>query len=203
MLRSRSERRHRGAQDVRRGRVPSGRRPVHHSSTSPRPLGGVGKESIDHSRGQRRRRLQSTPRPRAMSYPCTSNLLQPSAMNPPGSVGPQCHARAPAGVATTVLDSNRAVDSITMSSPDGGTSARTTRSTGKYFSRGDAATCRAWAAMSWATCAAVSQLLHSRSPAAELHSAPVARCPRTSMTGSCGDGRMRNKAIEPGPSDQP
>jgi hypothetical protein len=131
-----------GTQDSRRGRAPSGSRPVHHSRTSPAsPSGASGKSRASTAAASGAGGLQSMPRPRAMSYPCTSTSLQPRARNPPGSVGPQCQDRELPGVAVAVVDSSRAVDSITTSSPDGRTSARTAKSTGRYPSCRAAAIC--------------------------------------------------------------
>jgi hypothetical protein len=64
------------------------------------------------------------PKSCAMSCPYTSSSLQPRAMKPPGSVGSQFQARDSAEVADTAADSNRAVDAITTSCPDGGTPVR-------------------------------------------------------------------------------
>ena len=100
-----------------------------------------------------------------MSYVWTSASATPIAANPAASDMPQCQATGPAPAPVTATLSSRPHAATTSSTSRGAAADATTRSHGRYPAVARAATCPAYAARSWATCAAVCRQLHSSEPA--------------------------------------
>ena len=118
--------------DVTRGRPSSSARPVDQRSTwTGSPSGASGNSRASTAAQSDAGGSQLIPRPCVMSYVCTRVSLTPSAAKPPGSVAPQCHARASGPAAASALLRSLPEALTTWSTSRGGASAWMTRSNGK------------------------------------------------------------------------
>ncbi len=126
-----SRRRPWGIHDVTWGRSSRSARPVPQEHLDRITVSGVGNRRAS-TVGQRvsggRQRI---PRPCVMSYVCTRVSLTPSAAKPPGSVEPQCHARASGPAAAKALPRSRPDAMTTSRTSLGDAFWRTTRSNGR------------------------------------------------------------------------